>query len=249
VDDINETDGRPKVWLYATEELYDPENYIELLWPYGDEYEFPDYCDSSASDDDDGDGNSQTDQFIDNSRDGDSQSKIVNLGFNKTNSNNPVSKRLLQPKKQYMSQSPNKAPDYTNPTRDYARPWIQKSSQKRQNQKSQQKTQKQARLDPKNTLLWSDTGLADPKIEFPEKKQSNQFSLQRRGGGPHTRKKPRIQFKKNDTRRRFTKEKLRKTIKRNRGSSKRNKTEIKKARPASSPASVGSKSSNDNTLQ
>jgi hypothetical protein len=68
-------------------------------------------------------------------------------------------------------------------------------------------------------------------------------------GGSHTRKKPRMKSKIKNTRRRITKEKLRKTIKRTRGSSKRNKTEIKKARPASAPASVGSKSSNDNTLQ
>jgi hypothetical protein len=68
-------------------------------------------------------------------------------------------------------------------------------------------------------------------------------------GGSHTRKKPRMKSKIKNTRRRFTKEKLRKTIKRNRGSGKRNRTEIKKARPASAPASVGSKSSNDNTLQ
>lgn len=68
-------------------------------------------------------------------------------------------------------------------------------------------------------------------------------------GGSRTQKKPRMKSKIKNTRRRITKEKLRKTIKRNRGSSKINKTEIKKARPASAPASVGSKSSNDNTLQ
>lgn len=70
-------------------------------------------------------------------------------------------------------------------------------------------------------------------------------------GGSHTRKKHRMKSKINTTRRRFTKEKLRKTIKRNRhhNISSSNKTEIKKARPASAPASVGSKASNDNTLQ
>jgi hypothetical protein len=55
-----------------------------------------------------------------------------------------------------------------------------------------------------------------------------------------------------NTRRRFTKEKLRKTIKRNRrhNISSSNRTEIKKARPASAPsASLHSKTSNDNTLQ
>ena len=71
-------------------------------------------------------------------------------------------------------------------------------------------------------------------------------------GGSHTRKKPRMKSKFINTRRRFTKEKLRKTIKRNRrhNISSSNRTEIKKARPASAPsASLHSKTSNDNTLQ
>ena len=71
-------------------------------------------------------------------------------------------------------------------------------------------------------------------------------------GGSHTRKKPRMKSKLINTRRRFTKEKLRKTIKRNRrhNISSSNRTEIKKTRPASAPsASLPSKTSNDNTLQ
>ena len=66
-------------------------------------------------------------------------------------------------------------------------------------------------------------------------------------GGSHTRKKPRMKSKIINTRRRFTKEKQRMTRKRN--SRNNSKREIKKARPASAPASVGSKSSTDNTPQ
>jgi len=82
----------------------------------------------------------------------------------------------------------------------------------------------------------------DPKGMFPQIK---------RIGGSHTRKNPRMKSGIKNTRRRFTKEKLRKTIKRNHNHNitSSNKTEIKKARPASAPASVGSKASNDNTLQ
>ncbi len=66
-----------------------------------------------------------------------------------------------------------------------------------------------------------------------------------RKGGSHTRKKPRMKSKIINTRRRFRKEKQRMTRKRN--SRNNSKHKIKKARPASAPASVGSKSSSDNT--
>jgi hypothetical protein len=99
---------------------------------------------------------------------------------------------------------------------------------------------------PQGTVARPPTGIVEERSQQYLRKTKNRTH----GGSSqqHTRKIPHIQSKIKNTRRRFTKEKLRKTIKRNRDSSS-NKTEIKKARPASAPASVGSKSSNYNTLQ